>query len=112
MHRGQGQFFAPAAGIATNAFYVFENLREKHYLQGLPFDDFTSELALFYDQLNFIHPFREGNGRTQRLYWSRVASRRQPSSRRCPSTRPSSHRASGCAWYQRNAVKSASLGTW
>jgi cell filamentation protein len=27
----------------------------------------------FYDQLNYIHPFREGNGRAQRVFWSRVA---------------------------------------
>ena len=24
-------------------------------------------------QLNYIHPFREGNGRVQRIFWSRVA---------------------------------------
>ena len=30
-------------------------------------------LAYFYEQVNFIHPFREGNGRTQRVFWNRVA---------------------------------------
>ena len=28
------------------------------------------ELADFYSTLNMIHPFREGNGRTQRLYFT------------------------------------------
>ncbi|MFJ2621306.1 Fic family protein [Glutamicibacter sp. NPDC087344] len=30
-------------------------------------------LTSFYDELNYIHPFREGNGRMQRTFWSRVA---------------------------------------
>ncbi len=34
---------------------------------------FIERLAYFYDQLNYIHPFREGNGRTQRIFWTRVA---------------------------------------
>jgi cell filamentation protein len=33
----------------------------------------VKRLAYYYDQLNFIHPFREGNGRTQRIFWTRVA---------------------------------------
>ncbi len=36
-------------------------------------DDFVERLAYYYDQLNYIHPFREGNGRTQRVFWTRVA---------------------------------------
>jgi cell filamentation protein len=36
-------------------------------------DEFVKHLAYFYDQLNYIHPFREGNGRTQRVFWNRVA---------------------------------------
>lgn len=73
MRRGQGKFFAPCVGIESNAFHVFTALSEKDHLQGLPRDDFIRELADFYDQLNFIHPFREGNGRTQRLFWSRLS---------------------------------------
>lgn len=30
-------------------------------------------MAYFYDQLNYIHPFREGNGRAQRVLWNRIA---------------------------------------
>lgn len=73
MRRGQGKFFAPRAGIEANAFHVFNALREKGHLRDLSREAFIHELADFYDQVNFIHPFREGNGRTQRLFWSRVA---------------------------------------
>lgn len=73
MRRGDGQFFAPCAGIRANLHNVFMNLSGQGYLQGLDQERFTDALARFYDDLNFIHPFREGNGRTQRLFWSRVA---------------------------------------
>ncbi|MEO8093348.1 MAG: Fic family protein [Pseudolysinimonas sp.] len=36
-------------------------------------DQFIDRLSHHYDQWNYVHPFREGNGRTQRLFWNRVA---------------------------------------
>lgn len=43
-------------------------------MQRLSKSDFVKRLAYFYDQINYIHPFREGNGRLQRVFWSRLAS--------------------------------------
>lgn len=73
MRRGDGQFFAPCSGIGLNVHHVLSSLREENCLKGLQRETFIARLAVFYDQLNFVHPFREGNGRTQRLFWSRVA---------------------------------------
>lgn len=73
MRRGNGKFFAPAAGLTVNLSYFFESLRADDYLSGLERREFLHGLARFYDDLNFIHPFREGNGRVQRLFWSRVS---------------------------------------
>lgn len=73
MRRGEGQFFAPCAFIETNAFHLFADLRAENHLNGLNREEFVQQLSRFYDLLNHIHPFREGNGRTQRLFWSRVA---------------------------------------
>lgn len=42
-------------------------------MKGLPRTDFIESLADFYDQFNFIHPFRDGNGRVQRTFRSRFA---------------------------------------
>jgi cell filamentation protein len=53
--------------------FVFGELKDDEYLHGLSLDKFVDRLAYFYDQLNYVHPFREGNGRTQRAFWSRVA---------------------------------------
>lgn len=73
MRRGEGQFFAPCGDIELNAHHMFASLHGENCLKGLGKEQFLARLADFYDQLNYIHPFREGNGRTQRLFWSRVA---------------------------------------
>ena len=59
--------------ILDAATYVFTELAKEGYLRDLSREDFVKRLAHHYDQLNYIHPFREGNGRVQRIFWSRVA---------------------------------------
>lgn len=73
MRRGDGDYFAPCAMVAALVDNIAVNLFEIDNLRGLNRTDFVSMLAKFYDELNFAHPFREGNGRTQRLFWSRLA---------------------------------------
>ncbi len=67
------EYFLIVSKIRDAAHYVFGELKNEKYLQGLEKDKFIKRLAYFYDQLNYIHPFREGNGRTQRVFWGRVA---------------------------------------
>jgi cell filamentation protein len=69
----QAAFFVPVAYIQRAAGSVFTELAEAKNLKGLPRQKFVEQLAYFYDQLNYIHPFREGNGRAQRVFWARVA---------------------------------------
>ena len=66
-------YFLIVGKITDAAAYVFDELKSENYLLGLQREKFIKRLAYFYDQLNYIHPFREGNGRTQRVFWSRVA---------------------------------------
>jgi cell filamentation protein len=70
---GKADYFLVVAKIFDAAQYVFGELAKERYLQNLPGDQFVKRLAHYYDQLNYIHPFREGNGRTQRVFWNRVA---------------------------------------
>ncbi|GAA1325472.1 Fic family protein [Leucobacter albus] len=42
-------------------------------LKQLERSHFIVRPAYHYDQFNYVHPFREGNGRTQRVFWNRVA---------------------------------------
>ncbi len=72
-NENDSEYFLIVSKIADAASYVFGELAKEHNLMGLSVDLFTERLAYFYDQLNYIHPFREGNGRTQRIFWTRVA---------------------------------------
>lgn len=46
----------------------FERLKKQNYLIGLSNEKFLDELTDLYHELNMLHPFREGNGRTLRLF--------------------------------------------
>lgn len=67
------EFFLIVSKIHDGANYVFTEFAKENFLLGLGRVSFAKRLAYYYDQLNYIHPFREGNGRTQRIFWSRVA---------------------------------------
>lgn len=67
------EYFLIVSKIADASNYVFGELAKQDNLKALLVDEFIERLAYFYDQLNYIHPFREGNGRAQRIFWTRVA---------------------------------------
>jgi cell filamentation protein len=67
------QPFLPVSMIARSAGYIAQELADDRFLQDLSRSAFVERLAHHYDQWNYIHPFREGNGRTQRAFWGRVA---------------------------------------
>ena len=71
--KGSEEFFLSFAEFDTGTTFVFGELQKENYLKGLEQEKFVEKLAYFYEQLNYIHPFREGNGRTQRVFWNRVA---------------------------------------
>lgn len=73
IRKGSEEYFLDYAYLENGAQFVFEALSRENYLQGLKREEFVKRLSYFYEQLNFIHPFREGNGRTQRIFWQRVA---------------------------------------
>jgi cell filamentation protein len=80
-----GTLFARPQHIASNLGLIFEELRRERLLAGLNGERFCTRAAYYLGEINAIHPFREGNGRTQRefirqlgarcghsLHWSRV----------------------------------------
>lgn len=69
----EADYFVPVSLIQRAARFAFEALAEDNFLHGLDREAFIARLAFHYDQLNSIHPFREGNGRAQRAFWGRVA---------------------------------------
>lgn len=70
---GRGQPFLPVSIITRSAGFVFYQLRQVHYLQHLDRERFIERLAYLYDQVNYLHPFQEGNGRTQRFFFESMA---------------------------------------
>lgn len=49
---------------------MFQRLQAAHEFCGLSRTAFVSEISDFYNDINLLHPFREGNGRTQRLFFT------------------------------------------
>ena len=47
---------------------VLAGLEQDNWLMGVARDRFVELLAHYYGELNACHPFREGNGRTQRAF--------------------------------------------
>jgi cell filamentation protein len=52
---------------------LFEKLSEGQHLRGLNQEAFASQGAEILGSLNAVHPFREGNGRTQREFVRELA---------------------------------------
>jgi len=52
---------------------VLSDLAEEHFLRGLPRQGFVERLTHYYAELNAVHPFREGNGRTLRAFMGQLA---------------------------------------
>lgn len=68
----KGTRFCPAAEIENQAELIFTRLHQLNFLKGMEIGIFVEELADFYCSTNELHPFREGNGRTQRLFLSQL----------------------------------------
>jgi cell filamentation protein len=62
-----GTRFANVSRIEPEADKLFQQLAREAYLAGLPRDQFVARLAHYYSEFNVVHPFRDGNGRAQRL---------------------------------------------
>ena len=56
--------------IETNK--LLNSLQQQNYFQGLELQYLIGELANLYCELNVIHPFREGNGRAQRIFFEHL----------------------------------------
>jgi len=65
---GKGNMFCNAMFIDSQAEELFSKLQKESYIEGLSFEEFTNRLAFYFSEINALHPFREGNGRTQREF--------------------------------------------
>ena len=63
-----GKTFCQAAKLETSLNLLLDQLTQEQQLAGLQADQFAERAAFYLGELNTIHPFRDGNGRTQREF--------------------------------------------
>lgn len=68
----KGTSFAKSNEIEQLANACFARLKSENYFKGQEFDEYISNIVDFYCVTNMLHPFREGNGRTQRIFISQL----------------------------------------
>jgi cell filamentation protein len=59
--------------IETGMADVHRRLVQRNFLEGLEADAFAREAGQILGDVNYVHPLREGNGRTQLLYIKQLA---------------------------------------
>jgi cell filamentation protein len=70
-----GNWFCYPEYISNSMNQLFTRLASDQLKPGVNFDDFIAAAAEFLAELNAIHPFREGNGRSQLAFLHLVALR-------------------------------------
>ncbi|NQZ09627.1 MAG: Fic family protein [Algicola sp.] len=70
--KGETNFGLPQ-GIDRQCKMVFKQLANDNNLVNLDKPQFINKLAEYYCELNACHPFRDGNGRAQRILFEHIA---------------------------------------
>jgi cell filamentation protein len=73
LRKPDGQPFMAGDQIPAALAAIETRLREGSFLRGLPREEFAERAADLMAELNAVHPFREGNGRTQRVFVEHLA---------------------------------------
>lgn len=71
----KGNMFCDCRFISEMSDEIFENLKKENYLVNCREGAMADRLAFYLSEINALHPFREGNGRTQRLFIEILAER-------------------------------------
>ncbi|RMJ04477.1 putative adenosine monophosphate-protein transferase fic [Marinobacter litoralis] len=64
--------FCNVQWIEKESGKIFGMLRKEDYLTSLSRDQLVAKAAEYYGDINMIHPFREGNGRAQRIFFEHL----------------------------------------
>lgn len=69
----KGHIFCPYQYINTQAEKIFNELKNDNYFLDFDFNETMAHLIKLFIDINALHPFREGNGRTQREFTEELA---------------------------------------
>jgi cell filamentation protein len=70
--RGNSRF-ANVRFIESAASDILNKLARENHLKGLDASSLSKRLAHYLSEVNALHPFREGNGRVQRIFISKLS---------------------------------------
>lgn len=73
MRKVGGRNFTEGALVTNRLNAIFRQLAEDDFLRGLDRDAFAAQAAIVLSEINSAHPFRDGNGRTQRSFMAALA---------------------------------------
>jgi cell filamentation protein len=68
-----GSIFCRGPYIAESANKIFANILKDNNLVELNKSDFIKKMAYYMGEVNALHPFREGNGRTSREFFRELS---------------------------------------
>ena len=69
----KGNLFCRCFAIESEASRIFTELKSEKFLKDMPINQLAERLAYYLAEINALHPFREGNGRTQREFIRQLA---------------------------------------
>lgn len=64
--------FCNVQRIEKESEKIFAALKDENFLVDLNRDELTQKAAEYYGDINMLHPFREGNGRAQRILFEHL----------------------------------------
>lgn len=67
-----GTRFCTTHRIEAEATKLFAALEEEQYFVSLEREELICKVAEFYGEINMLHPFRDGNGRAQRIMFEHL----------------------------------------
>ncbi len=70
----KGNLFCLSNNIDVYAESIFNKLKNEKYLMIVNKEQIPERLSYYLSEINVLHPFREGNGRTQRTFIEYLAS--------------------------------------
>jgi len=64
----KGNQFCLCQHLESYAADIFAELKADKFLQGKPANEMPERLTYYLSEINVLHPFRDGNGRAQRVF--------------------------------------------
>jgi len=65
--------FTPYEKLPSVSKMLFDALKDENYFKGQTKVEFIESASIFMNGINILHPFREGNGRVQRIFMQYLA---------------------------------------